>query len=247
MIATSEKDIQGLKDAGKVISEIRDEMIAQTKPGITTKELDEIAERMFKKFGAISAPISTYNFPGYTCICVNEEVAHGIPGKREIQDGDLVNIDVSGAYNDYWVDTGKSFVAGSTSNPELEKLLKATDVVFDEGLKKFKAGSKMNGVGRAVNRTAKQLGYTVIKNLTGHGVGSSLRDEPDHIYNYYIPWDRSLFTEGSVIAYEPFVSTKAEEIYEKDDGWTLLTKEQGFVAQKEHTIIVTKDEPIIVT
>ncbi|GAK10573.1 type I methionyl aminopeptidase [Geomicrobium sp. JCM 19039] len=247
MIATSKKDIHGLKEAGKVISEIRDEMIAHTKPGITTKQLDEIAERMFKKYGAISAPISTYNFPGYTCICVNEEVAHGIPGDRVIQDGELVNIDVSGAYNDYWVDTGKSLIAGETQSEELEQLLKATDVVFDAGLQKFKAGAKMNGVGRAVHRTAKKLGYTVIKNLTGHGVGSSLRDEPDHIFNYYIPWDKEVFTNGSVIAYEPFVSTKAEEIYEKDDGWTLLTKERGYVAQKEHTIIVTQDEPIIVT
>lgn len=246
MVASSQKDKQGLMDAGKVISEIRDEMISSTKPGVTTKELDDIAERMFKKYGAESAPIKTYNFPGYTCISVNEEVAHGIPGDRVIKEGDLVNIDVSGSYKGYYVDTGRSFLVGE-GNIEISKLLDVTEHVFNEGLKRFKAGAKMNMVCRTVHRTAKQFGYKVIKNLTGHGVGSSLRDAPDHIFNYYVPWDNELLKDGMVIAYEPFVSTIDEEIYEKEDGWTLVTKKGGYVAQIEHTIIVTKDRPIIVT
>ncbi|MBB6451144.1 methionyl aminopeptidase [Geomicrobium halophilum] len=245
MIVETDQDIQGLKDAGKVMADIRDELMNQAKPGATTIELDRIAGEMFKDAGAISAPISTYGFPGHTCISVNEEVAHGIPGKREIQEGDLVNIDVSGAYNDYWVDTGQSFVVGK-GDPLLTKLVKATETTFNAGLAKFKAGAKVSGVGRAVHKTAREEGFRVIKNLTGHGVGSSLRDAPDHIYNYFNPWDRTLLEDGMVIAFEPFVSTKAEEIYEKDDGWTLTTKD-SYVAQIEHTIIVTKDEPIIVT
>ncbi|MBD8007438.1 type I methionyl aminopeptidase [Bacillus norwichensis] len=246
MVASSQKDLQGIIEAGKVISEIRDEMIANTKPGVTTKELDEIAEQMFKKYGAESAPLKTFNFPGYTCISVNEEVAHGIPGKREIRDGDIVNIDVSGSYKGYYVDTGRSFLVGEGSS-EISELLDVTEHVFNEGLKRFKAGAKMNMVGRSVHRAAKQSGYTVIKNLTGHGVGSSLRDAPDHIFSYYLPWDNDLFKNGMVIAFEPFVSTVDEEVYEKEDGWTLVTKKGGYVAQIEHTIIITKDEPIVVT
>ncbi|QDI92374.1 type I methionyl aminopeptidase [Salicibibacter halophilus] len=246
MIATNDKDIQGLKEAGRVIAGIRDEMIRRTKPGVKTIELDELAGEMFAKSGAVSAPISTYGFPGNTCICVNEEVAHGIPGERIIQDGDLVNIDVSGAYNDYWVDTGRSFVVGEAT-PAQNQLLEATKKVFDAGLGKFRAGAKMNNVGRAVHKTAREEGFKVIKNLTGHGVGYSLRDAPDHIFNYFNPWDRTLLENGMVIAFEPFVSTKAEQIYEKEDGWTLTTRDKSMVAQIEHTIIVTKDEPIIVT
>ncbi|QQK74969.1 type I methionyl aminopeptidase [Salicibibacter cibarius] len=246
MIATDDKDIQGLKEAGQVIAGIRDEMIGRTKPGVKTIELDELAGEMFADSGAVSAPISTYGFPGNTCICINEEVAHGIPGERTIQEGDLVNIDVSGAYNDYWVDTGMSFVVGEAT-PSQSRLLEATKKVFDAGLAKFQAGGKLNNVGRAVHKTAREEGFKVIKNLTGHGVGHSLRDAPDHIFNYFNPWDRTLMENGMVIAYEPFVSTKAEQIYEKDDGWTLTTRDKSMVAQIEHTIIVTKDEPIIVT
>ncbi|SDJ24625.1 type I methionyl aminopeptidase [Natribacillus halophilus] len=246
MIATTDKDIQGLKEAGRVMADIRDEMIKETKPGVKTIELDEMAGKMFADSGAVSAPISTYGFPGNTCICLNEEVAHGIPGERFIQEGDLVNIDVSGAYNDYWVDTGMSFVVGEATSSQ-SRLLDVTRNVFAAGLSKFRAGAKLNNVGRAVHKTAREEGFKVIKNLTGHGVGHSLRDAPDHIFNYFNPWDRTLLENGMVIAFEPFVSTKAEHIYEKDDGWTLTTREKSLVAQIEHTIIVTKDEPIIVT
>ncbi|MFZ4453627.1 type I methionyl aminopeptidase [Salibacterium aidingense] len=246
MVASTQSDREGLMEAGKIISHIRDEMIASTTPGVTTKELDNIAGRMFEKYGAESAPITTYNFPGYTCISVNEEAAHGIPGAREIKEGDLINIDVSGSYKGYFVDTGRSFLAGE-GRSELVDLLDATEHVFEEGLKTFKAGAKLNGVGRAVHRTAAKFGYRVIKNLTGHGVGSSLRDEPAHIFNYDVPWNKELLKEGMVIAYEPFVSTKAEEVVPSSDGWALKVNPGEFVAQKEHTIIVTKGNPVIVT
>jgi len=245
MIAKTEEDFNGLKEIGKIIASIRDELVKRTIPGITTKELDDIAGELFKKEGAVSGPKSEYNFPGYTCISVNEEVAHGIPGHRVIREGDLVNVDVSGSKNGYFADTGISFVVGEGE----EVLTKICDVVkeaFEAGLKKAKPGSKKSGIGKAVFQKAKQHELTVIKNLTGHGVGRTLHEAPEHIYNYNDPWDDELLKEGMVIAFEPFISTFEEEVFQKEDGWTYAT-EKSYVAQLEHTIILTKSGPIIVT
>ena len=246
MIVKNEQDINGLKEIGKIVSLTREELIKSTVPGITTKELDDMAGRLFQEHGAVSGPQYMYDFPGYTCISVTDEVAHGIPGKRVIKDGDLVNIDVSASKNGYFADTGKSFVVGN-GDPELVKLCQVAQEAFDEGLKCFKPGAKKNRIGKYVYNTAKKNGFTVIKTLTGHGIGTSLHEAPDHILNYFDSWDKELLREGMVIAFEPFISTGAEEVYEESDGWTLSTKEKSFVAQLEHTVIITKDKPIITT
>ncbi|KUP08212.1 methionine aminopeptidase [Bacillus coahuilensis m2-6] len=245
MIIKTDEELVALKEIGKIVASIRDEMRRATKPGITTRELDEIGRDLFEKFEAISGPKSEYDFPGYTCISVNEEVAHGIPGNRVIKDGDLVNIDVSGSKNGYFADTGISFVVGDS--PELTGLCDAAEVVFKEAIKKAKAGSKQNRIGKTVESTANRLGYRVILNLTGHGIGRALHESPDHILNYFDPRDTNLLREGMVLAVEPFVSTKAEEIVKGNDEWTLITEDNSFVAQVEHTIVVTKGEPIILT
>ncbi|MBS4192109.1 type I methionyl aminopeptidase [Bacillus sp. FJAT-49705] len=246
MIVKNEEELLALKEIGKIVASIRDELIARTKPGVTTKELDDYAGELFEKYGAISGPKGEYDFPGYTCISVNEEVAHGIPGSRVIKEGDLVNIDVSGSKNGYFADTGLSIVVGN-SDQKLIELCETVQKAFEEGLKKIKAGSKLSMIGKVVNRTANQHGYTVIKNLTGHGIGRSLHEKPDHILNYFEPWDSQLLREGMVIAFEPFISTGAEHVIELDDGWTFVTPDKSLVAQCEHTIVVTKGEPIIIT
>lgn len=245
MIAKTEEDINGLKEIGKIVAEIRDELVQRTAPGITTKELDDIAGGLFEKAGAVSAPKGIYDFPGFTCISVNEEVAHGIPGKRVIQEGDLVNIDVSGSKNGYFADTGVSFMVGQ-GEEILTKICDVAKEAFEEGLKKIKPGSKKSGIGKAVIQTARKHGLTVIKNLTGHGIGLSIHEAPDHIYNYHEPWDDELLKDGMVIAFEPFISTKEDEVFQLDDGWTYAT-EKSFVAQYEHTLIITKEGPVIIT
>ncbi|MEK5442400.1 type I methionyl aminopeptidase [Fredinandcohnia sp. FSL W7-1320] len=245
MIAKTEEDFNGLKEIGRIVAFIRDELVQRTTPGITTKELDDIAGELFEKEGALSAPKNEYNFPGYTCISVNEEVAHGIPGDRVIHEGDLVNIDVSGSKNGYFADTGISFVVGE-GEEVLTKICYVAKKAFEEGLKKAKPGSKKSGIGKVVYQTAKQHGLTVIKNLTGHGIGRTIHEAPDHIYNYKETWDDELLKEGMVIAFEPFISTFEEEVFQLEDGWTYAT-EKSYVAQLEHTIILTKNGPIIIT
>jgi methionyl aminopeptidase len=245
MIAKTEEDFNGLKEIGRICGMIRDELVRRTKPGITTKELDEIAGELFQKEGAVSAPNGEYDFPGYTCISVNEEVAHGIPGERVIQEGDLVNIDVSGSKNGYFADTGISIVVGN-GDEVLKRLCEVAKLAFEEGLKKAKPGSRKSALGKAVVKTARNHGFTVIENLTGHGIGRTIHEEPEYIYNYFEPSDDELLKDGMVIAFEPFISTFDEEVVEKGDGWTYIT-EQSFVAQYEHTMILTKNGPIITT
>ena len=246
MIATTDKEIELLKNAGRMVAEIRDTMKAATKPGMTTREIDEIGGRMFEEFGGVSGPKGEYDFPGFTCISVNEEVAHGIPGKRVIKDGDLVNIDVSGSLEGYFSDTGISFVVGA-NHPEKEALCKAAESAFNRAMTKVKAGAKLNQIGKAVEREAKQHGLFVIKNLTGHGIGKSLHEAPQHILNYYDAWETTILKEGMVLAVEPFVSQKSEHIIESGDGWTFITPDHSLVAQIEHTVLVTKGEPILLT
>jgi methionyl aminopeptidase len=228
MIAKTEEDFNGLKEIGKIVASIRDELVQRTNPGITTKELDDIAGELFEKAGAVSAPKGEYDFPGYTCISVNEEVAHGIPGPRVIQEGDLVNIDVSGSKNGYFADTGISFVVGE-GEEILTKICNVAKKAFEAGLKKAKPGSKKSGIGKVVFQIARENGLTVIKNLTGHGIGRTIHEAPNHIYNYNDTWDDELLKDGMVIAFEPFISTLEEEVFQKEDGWTYAT-EKSFVA-----------------
>jgi len=246
MIVKTQEELEALKKIGRICAEIRDALRAATKPGITTKELDEIAGRMFAEAGAISGPKGEYDFPGYTCISVNHEVAHGIPGNKVIKEGDMVNIDVSGSLNGYFADTGISFVVGE-GYEDKEKLCRVAKSAFDRAMTKVKAGSKLNQIGKAVEREARNHGLKVIMNLTGHGVGRSLHEDPQHVLNYYDAWDNTIMKEGMVLAVEPFISERADHIIESGDGWTFITPDKSLVAQIEHTIVVTKDKPIILT
>ena len=247
MIVKTDEELQALKEIGYICAKVRDTMQEATKPGITTKELDNIAKELFEEHGAISAPIHDKKFPGQTCISVNEEVAHGIPGKRVIREGDLVNIDVSALKNGYYADTGISFVVGEADNPLKQKVCDVALEAFDAAMAKVKPGTKLSNIGKAVHATARKNDLTVIKNLTGHGVGQSLHEAPSHVMNYYDPKDKTLLKEGVVIAVEPFISSKATFVTEGKNDWAFETKDKSFVAQIEHTVIVIKDGRILKT
>lgn len=247
MIVKTNEELQALKDIGYICALIRDKMQEATVPGITTKELDDIAKELFEQHGALSAPIHDENFPGQTCISVNEEVAHGIPGKRVIHEGDLVNIDVSALKNGYYADTGISFVVGEADNPMKQKVCDVALEAFDAAMTKVKPGTKLSQIGKAVHATARKNDVTVIKNLTGHGVGQSLHEAPSHVMNYYDPKDKTLLKEGTVIAVEPFISSNATFVTEGKNEWAFETKDKSYVAQIEHTVIVTKDGPLLTT
>lgn len=247
MIIKTEEEMKALEEIGQICGKVLKAAVEFTEVGMTTKEIDEEAGRLLAEYGAESAPISEYDFPGYTCISVNEEVAHGIPGSRVLKDGDLVNIDVSAKKNGYFADTGVSFVVGETDDPMKQKVIDVCEMAFEAAMEKVKAGGKVSQIGRAVHNVARKNGLTVIRNLTGHGVGKSLHDSPQHIMNYYEASKKEILKEGMVIAVEPFISTKASLVTEGKNDWAFETKDGSYVAQKEHTVVVTKDGPKFLT
>ena len=246
MIVTSEKEMEGLRLAGRAAAAAREAMLAAVEPGVTTLELDRIGEQVLKAHGAESAPRVMYDFPGATCVSVNRCVAHGIPNGRKLREGDLVNVDVSAVLNGFYSDTGSSIVCGTkpgahrdftSSHPHAEKLrlLAAAERALFAGISKARAGAKLSEIGRAIFREAREHGYTVIRNLTGHGLGRRLHEEPSHVFSYPDPKDRRLLPNGVVIAIEPFLSTGAQHVEEGEDGWALLVPDNSLVAQFEHT------------
>lgn len=240
------EDVEGLKAIGRIVGLTRDAMLEAVEPGISTGDLDQIARRMFKEHGARSAPQLAYNFPGATCLSVNDEAAHGIPSpSRVLQSGDLINIDVSAELNGYWADCGASAPVGAVDNRSHE-LLRATRTAQREAMNAARAGRAMRNVARVVQEHARRAGFTVIANLCGHGVGRSIHEEPQ-VPSVVEQGNSIILKEGMVLAIEPFLSMGGTMAYEADDGWTLCTDDGSLVAQFEHTIIVTKEDPIILT
>ncbi|HEX2995464.1 MAG TPA: type I methionyl aminopeptidase [Anaerolineales bacterium] len=246
MTADSEKDIQALKAIGRVCAATLRAMMGHVRAGMTTRELDEIGRALLAAEGAHSAPQVTYNFPGATCISISPVIAHGIPNERVLHEGELIHIDVSAEREGYYADTGASMVV-SKRERSLEKLLEATRATLAKALHAAQAGSPLNGIGRTVQNEARKRGYNVIYDLTGHGIGRKLHESPKEILNYYNPADRRLLNDGLVLAIEPFLTTGVGRVIEERDGWSLRTSDRAIAAQFEHTIVVTKNEPIILT
>jgi len=242
----SQYDVVALKRIGRIVSLVLQKMLDALEPGMTTAELDEIGKKLLDAYGAQSAPKISYNFPGATCISINEEAAHGIPGPRRIQPGDVVNVDVSAELDGYFADTGGTRVV-PPSTAIKTRLCHATMTALTEAMKEARHGNPINQIGRAVQRVAKTHRFKIIKNLAGHGVGRKLHEEPESIVGYYEPRDRRILREGMVITIEPFLSTKSSHADQADDGWTLLGAPGNLSAQYEHTMIITRGSPIIVT
>ena len=246
MTANSENDIKGLKAIGHLCAKVLRKMMQAVRPGITTGELDDIGRGLLEAEGAHSAPIVTYNYPGTTCISVSPVIAHGIPGKYALKAGDLIHIDVSAELDGYFADTGASlWVLNRTS--EIHKLLEATKATLNKAINVAHAGSPLNGIGKTVQQEAKRRGYNIIPELTGHGIGRGLHEAPSEVWNFYNSHDHRILKNGLVIAIEPFLTTGQGRIKQERDGWSLRTADNAIAAQFEHTIIVTKNEPIILT
>ena len=247
MSITKESELVGMQKASEAVAYTLKEMRNYAQPGMTTKELDNYGAAILSGFGAKSAPLLTYGFPGWTCISVNNEFCHGIPSdKRILNEGDLVNIDVSAELNGFWSDNGGSFVLGKDVNGH-QKLIDASKQILHKAIYNIKGGVRISEIGQLIETEAKKRGYKVIKNLTGHGIGKSLHEEPGEIANYKDRSNPTRFKKNSVVAIETFISTTSTYTETLSDGWTLVGNKGGFMAQHEHTIVVTDGRPIVLT
>ncbi|GEO11916.1 type I methionyl aminopeptidase [Segetibacter aerophilus] len=247
MSITREYELIGMQKVSEAVGLTLKEMRDHAKPGMTTKQLDEFGGKILASLGAKSAPRSTYNFPGWTCICLNNEIAHGIPSAKKImKEGDLINIDVSAELDGFWSDNGGSFVLGQDLHHH-QKLVDTSKRILQKAINNIKGGVRIAEIGRLIETEAKKSGYKVIKNLTGHGVGRSLHEEPHNIANYFDRFNLARFKKNAVVAVETFISTKSTIANTTNDGWTSVGNNGGYVAQHEHTIVVTDGEPIILT
>lgn len=246
MTIETQQELDKLRIIGGIVARVLAEMQTRTEPGMTTLELDSIGRDLLDHHEANSAPRITYNFPGYTCISINEEAAHGIPGERVIEAGDVVNIDVSAEKAGFFADTGGSFIVPPT-NALKNRLLHATRQALAEACTAAVADKALNGIGKTIHRVARQRGFKIIRNLCSHGVGSSLHEEPKEIKPYFDPLDRRRLHEGQVITIEPFLSTRSKLVYEMADGWTLAGQPGNLSAQFEHTMVITRGKPILLT
>lgn len=247
MSITRAEELQGMQKVSEAVAYTLREMISYAQPGMTTKELDEYGGKILADFGAKSAPHLTYGFPGWTCISVDKEFCHGIPSKKRIlKEGDLINIDVSAELNGFWSDNGGSSIIGQDVHQH-QKLVEASKDILRKTLSSIRGGVKIADIGLLMETEAKKRGYQVIKNLGGHGIGRSLHEQPDELFNYRNRFDLRRFKKNSVVAIETFISTTSTYAEEQNDGWTMVGNKGGYMAQHEHTIVVTDGKPIILT
>jgi methionyl aminopeptidase len=247
MSITKETELTGMKKASEAVACTLKEMIDYAEPGMTTKQLDDYGAKILSEFGAKSAPYLTYGFPGWTCISVNNEFCHGIPSNNRIlKEGDLINIDVSGELNGFWSDNGASFVLGKDVNQH-QSLINASKQILHKAIYNIKGGVRISDIGHLIETEAKKRGYKVIKDLTGHGIGRSLHEAPHEIANYRDKFNQTRFKKNSVVAIETFITTTSTYTETLNDGWTMVGNKGGFMAQHEHTIVVTDATPIILT
>jgi methionyl aminopeptidase len=246
MTIDSANDMVSLKRIGRIVALALKEMRENVHPGITTGELDKIGAAVFDQYGARSAPQLVYDFPGATCISINNEAAHGIPGNRAVQPGDLVNLDVSAELNGYFADAALT-VEVPPVDTRRHNLVHCSQRALQLAIAAAQAGQPINAIGRVIAKEAASCGFNTLHDLGGHGVGRGIHEDPHNIANYYNPNDRRVLVEGLVMTIEPFLTTGAQRIYTDPDGWTLKTTDGSLSAQFEHTLVITKGKPVVIT
>lgn len=246
----SEGEIARMREAGRVVAQVHQMVREETKPGVTTGELDRMAEEIIRRAGGIPsfkgyAPHGKTPYPGALCTSVDEEVVHGIPSKRKLKEGQLISVDVGVILDGYHGDAALTVAVGEVDE-QAAKLLEVTESALEAGLAQMRPGNRVSDIGAAVQQVVEKAGFSVVRELVGHGIGQSLH-EPPEVPNYGEPGYGPRIKAGMVFAIEPMVNIGTWRIKELSDGWTVVTADGSLSAHFEHTVVATEDGPLILT
>lgn len=245
IILKSEREINYMRDAGRIVAGALAEVKKAVRPGITTLELDKLAADYIKSCGAKPAFKGYHGFPGNICASINEQVVHGIPGLRKLKNGDTVSIDIGTEINGYHGDAAITLPVGEIDD-ELQKLLTVTEESLYRGIEQAVAGNRLSDISHAVQNCAEKHGYGVVRDYVGHGIGRKMHEDPQ-VPNYGIPGRGPRLKSGMTLAIEPMINLGDHAVKVLDDGWTVVTADGKVSAHFEHTIVITAEKPEILT
>jgi methionyl aminopeptidase len=246
IVCRSTAELEKLRAAGRLVGEVLTELIARVKPGVTTAELDQLAEARILRAGATPAFKGYHGYPATICASINEEVIHGIPsGRRMLNEGDVISIDVGASLDGYFGDSAVTLAVGAVSEGAAT-LLRVTEESLYKAIAAVKAGGRISDIGHAVQKHVEAYGFSVVREFVGHGIGQRMHEEPQ-IPNYGEPGRGPRLTEGMVLAIEPMVNAGKAAVKVLGDGWTAVTRDGSLSAHFEHTVAVTADGPWILT
>ncbi len=245
MSIQDEQELISLKEAGRIVRMMLDAMKAEVTPGVTTRYLDEVGGRVMRENGARSAPSMVYQFPGVSCISLNDEAVHGIPGDRELKEGDLVKLDVTIEKDGYMADAAITVPVGRVSS-RANSLMACAERAFHQAMLVASAGFRVFEIGKMVEREVRKSGFSVVRELGGHGIGRTIHESP-HVPNYPDPHANQIMKAGLVITVEPIISGGSGQVFTDKDGWTVRTADNALSAHFEHTLVITAGAPILLT
>ena len=246
ILIKSKAEREKVHETGRMIATILAELRSAVRPGITTADLNKMAEEGLKRYGAKSSSLGYHGYPASICTSVNEEVVHGIPGSRVLEEGDIVTIDFAASYNGWHADTATTVAVGTVS-PEVQQLLKVTEEALYKGIAAARAGNHLREISRAVQQHVEAAGFSLVRQYSGHGVGRSMHEDPQ-VLNYIEPgMPNPLLRAGMVLAIEPMVIMGGPETFVLDDQWTVISADRTYTAHFEHTVAITENEAEILT
>lgn len=242
----SKAEIELMREAGRILAITHDELAKQVKPGMSTLEVDKIGEEIIRSFGCIPSFLNYNGYPASICVSINEQVVHGIPSKdRIIKETDIVSLDAGVIYKGYHSDAARTLVMPGASE-EVKKLVRVTKESFFIGIKQAVAGNHVRDIGKAIQEYCESNGYSVVRDLIGHGVGAKLHEDPE-VPNFVTPRRGAKLRPGMTIAVEPMINLGEYDVYWEDDDWTVVTEDGLPSAHYENTILITEGEPEILS
>ena len=242
----SEREIELMREAGRILAKIHEELGKTLAPGMSTKEIDRMCEDMIRSHGCVPSFLNYQGFPASVCLSINDEVVHGIPDKhRYLEEGDIVSLDTGVIWKGYQSDAARTHMIGEVSG-EARKLVEVTQQSFFEGIKYAKAGNHLNDISKAIQEYAESFGFGVVRDLVGHGIGTEMHEAPE-IPNFAQRRKGIRLAAGMTLAIEPMITAGRYDVVWEDDGWTVVTEDGSLASHYENTILITDGEPEILS